>query len=226
MIRVTGFVHARAADPTGLDRLAAVLAQGAQELDVVALHVSPTASVSRGAGELMVLAAFADMASCLAAARAPYVSDVVRPALTELADHVEVVRYEQGPVDLREPGLRGAIQRTLLLHVDPAAGPDAVADFERALVAMPCYIDEIRNSSASRVDAGDGRLWGGTGPPWTHVWEQELHAIDDLTGPYMVHPYHWSYVDTWFDPQAPNHLVDTRLVHAACALDRSILALA
>jgi hypothetical protein len=56
--------------------------------------------------------------------------------------------------------------------------------------------------------------------------EQEFETLEGLTGDYMQHAYHWSWVDTWFDPQAPNRIVDTTLVHAMCDLDRSLLALA
>jgi hypothetical protein len=108
------------------------------------------------------------------------------------------------------------------VHIDPAASPAAVRAFERDTSAMTRYIPAIRNSSLSRVQEVHNPL----GPVWTHVWEQEFTALADLTGPYMQHAYHWALVDTWFDPQAPNRIVDSTLIHAACALRRSILALA
>jgi len=209
MIRVTGFVYAPRASAGDLDRLADVLRAAGPELDAATLQVGAVASISRGGGQLMVLAAFTDPGAADAAI--PYLEREV----AALDGHVELVRYRQGPVDLRDPARAGGVQRTLLVRVDPAADP---ATFERQLADMPRYIDAIRNSSLSRVDAA-------TGPPWTHVWEQEFDTLDGLTGPYMAHPYHWGLVDTWFDPQAPNHLVDSTLIHAACPLDRSILAL-
>ncbi len=216
MIRVTGFIHAA---PDAVEELAAALRAAAAELDLLAFQVAPTKSVAHRAGRLMVLAAFPDGEAADRAAEHPSVTDVVRPLLAERASHVEVVRYEQGPVDLREPELTGGIQRTLLLHVGAGVEPGAVVAFERDLRAMPQYIDAIRNSSLSAV----ADVWGGTGKPWTHVWEQEFATLEGLTGDYMRHAYHWSRVDTWFDPQAPNHIVDTTLVHAMCDLGASIL---
>ena len=87
---------------------------------------------------------------------------------------------------------------------------------------MPRYIDTIRNSSLSRVESMSDSL----GPEYTHVWEQEFVDLDGLTGPYMMHGYHWSLVDTWFDAQAAHPIVDPRLIHAACGLRRSVLACA
>jgi hypothetical protein len=221
MIRVAGFVHLHPDTPPGaLEDLSSAMHAGADELDLLALQVSPTKPVAHRAGQLMVLAAFRDLDSCEAARRHPVLERRVAPLLRQHASHVEVVRYEQGSIVMQDPDLKDGIQRTLLLHVDPTADPAEVAAFEAALAAMPRYIDTIRNSSLSPVQD----VWGATGPRWTHVWEQEFRTLEGLTGPYMNHAYHWAYVDTWFDPQSPNHIVDTTLVHAMCDLDRSILA--
>jgi hypothetical protein len=219
VIRVTGFVHL---DADARDEVAAVLDAAREHVDVLSLEVAPPKPRSVGAGQLMVLAAFHDDDACDAAAAHPYVREVVGDVLTRRASHVEAVRYRVRECGVREPGLEHGIQRTLLFHVDENADPEAVASFERDLAAMPRYIDAIRNWALHRVDA----VWGCTGKPWTHVWEQEYETLDGLTNDYMNHAYHWSWVDTWFDPQAPNHIVDTTLVHAMCDLDRSILALA
>jgi len=218
VIRVTGFVHL---EPDALEDVAAAVERMRDHVDALALEVSPTKSMAHGAGQLMVLAAFTDAEACDAAAAHPYVTDVLRPILDQRASHVEVVRYSPGRRDVRARELAQGIQRTLLLHVDEHADAADVARFERNLAAMPRYIDAIRNSALSRVDD----VWGCTGRPWTHVWEQEFTSLGGLTDDYMNHPYHWSWVDTWFDPQAPNHLVDTTLVHAMCDLDQSLLAL-
>jgi hypothetical protein len=218
MIRVTAFVHL---EPDALDEVASAIAAAREQLDVLTLEVAATKPVAHRAGQLMLLAAFGDGEAYEKSAAHPYVTDVVRPLLDARASHVEVVRYTLGERLVREPALTHGIQRTLLFHVDADADPAEVAHFERALAAMPRYIDAIRNSALSRVD----QVWGCTGKQWTHVWEQEFESLDGLTVDYMNHPYHWSSVDTWFDPQAPNHIVDVALVHAMCDLERSILAL-
>jgi Stress responsive A/B Barrel Domain len=218
VIRVTSFVHL---EPAALAEVAVAIEAVRERVDVLALEAHPTKPVARGAGQLMVLAAFADVDAYEAAISHPYVIGVLHPLLEQRGSHVEVVRYSPGPRDLRAPDLTHGIQRTLLFHIDEHADAAEVARFERTLAAMPRYIHAIRNSALSRVDA----VRGCTGKPWTHVWEQEFASLDGLTDDYMNHPYHWSWVDTSFDPQAPNHLVDTELIHAMCDLDRSLLAL-
>ncbi len=105
------------------------------------------------------------------------------------------------------------IYRALLLSVLPSASTDAVARFEREVLAMPRYIRSIRAWRLSRVSqAGGARRW-------THVWEQRYDEVQGLSGPYMLHPYHWAQVDRWFDPESPDWIVDTHLCHSFCRFD-------
>lgn len=223
MIRSTSFVHLLDdAGPGAVEAIVAAVRGAAGELDALVVDAAPTAPVTVGGGQVMLLAAFRDGEAMEAARHHPYVVEVVRPVLERWAAHVESVRYTQGPVVVQDPGIGACLQRTLLLRVDPGADPARVRAFEHEIGDMGAYIDTIVNSSLSRVDEVRHPL----GPTWTHVWEQEFASLEGLRGAYMQHPYHWALVDTWFDPQAPNHLVDTTLVHAACDVRQGILALA
>ncbi len=108
------------------------------------------------------------------------------------------------------------IYRTLLLSVKPGAAPEAVARFECELLAMPRYIGSIRAWRLSQVaQAGGARRW-------THVWEQRYDTLAGLQGTYMLYPYHWAWVDRWFDPESPHWIVDTRLCHSFCSLGQTL----
>jgi len=107
-----------------------------------------------------------------------------------------------------EPG----VYRALLLSVKSSTGDDALARFEREVLAMPRYIPSIRAWRLSRVAQAAG------GRRWTHVWEQRYDDLAGLSGPYMLHPYHWAWVDRWFDPESPDWIVDTHLCHSFCRL--------
>lgn len=111
-------------------------------------------------------------------------------------------------------GEAARIYRALLVAIDPDTDPAQVAQFESETAAMPGYIHAIGASRLSRVDSGTG---------WTHVWEQEFADLDGLTGPYMTHPYHWSHIDRWFDPERGTKIV-TRLCHSFGALDGPLLS--
>ncbi|QLY34893.1 Dabb family protein [Nocardia huaxiensis] len=96
------------------------------------------------------------------------------------------------------------IKRTLLLTVR-AGTPAAVVDrFEADLMAMPAHITAIKSWALSRV-SGESR--------WTHVWEQEFESPEGLNGDYLLHPYHWTHVDRWFDPEVPGSIVEPAIAH-------------
>lgn len=116
-----------------------------------------------------------------------------------------------------EPGLANGVYRILLLAVDPDTPAETVRQFEAEMQAMPRYIPAIRNWRLSRVTHSGGAR------QWTHAWEQEYADLGDLTGPYMLHPYHWARIDRWFDAECPERIVDPRLCHSFCALGRSVL---
>ena len=40
----------------------------------------------------------------------------------------------------------------------------------------------------------------------------------------MMHPYHWGFVDGWFNPEMPQQIVDRPLAHVYCPAPESILA--
>ena len=129
----------------------------------------------------------------------------------EQADRVAYTPLATGS---RQPVVQNGIFRTLLFKVLPGAAQTSVQQLERDLLAMPEYMQGIRKWSLGRVTS-DSR--------WTHVWQQEYQTVDDLMGEYLMHPYHWGYVDRYFDPDSPDWLVDPQLAHCYCPLPTSVL---
>jgi stress responsive alpha/beta barrel protein len=123
------------------------------------------------------------------------------------------VTYQSIGSGMRDTTLRNGIWRTLLLRARPGIDAQQVRGLEQDLLRMPNYMQGIRNWNLSRVTSPSS---------WTHVWQQEYHRIDDLMGEYLLHPFHWGWVDRWFDPEFPEWTVD-HLSHAFCALKSSVL---
>ncbi|AYF88119.1 Dabb family protein [Pseudomonas sp. JS3066] len=126
---------------------------------------------------------------------------------------VQRVRYQRIGGGLRKPTMASGIWRTLLLRVRPQATTQQRAALEQDLLRMPAYMPGIRNWQLSRVQS-PGR--------WTHVWQQEFARVDDLLGEYLSHPYHWAWVDRWFDPDCPDWTVDA-IAHVFCPFQASLL---
>ncbi|MFC7516786.1 Dabb family protein [Herbaspirillum sp. GCM10030257] len=137
--------------------------------------------------------------------------------LTQLAgvSRVDRAAYRRLGGGQRAANMQNGIWRTLMLCVRPEASAEQVTALERELLQMPHYMPGIRNWRLSRVTSNDR---------WTHVWQQEFERVDDLMGEYLMHPYHWGWVDRWFDPEFPEWIV-TSISHAFCPLASSILSL-
>ena len=118
----------------------------------------------------------------------------------------------------RMPTIANAIKRTLLLRVRPNTPSEEIEQFERGLLGMPHHIDAIRNWRLSRVESSR--------QGWTHCWEQEYETLSGLKDDYMNHPYHWAYVDGFFDPEDPRSIVDPEINHVYFEIESSILAAA
>ena len=132
----------------------------------------------------------------------------------------DAVQFEATNVHIAEATITDFVKRTLFLEVDRSTPPDKALEFDRVLTGMPRYIDAIRNWAYHRVDddftVGPRR--------WTHVWEQEFQELSGLRVDYMVSPYHWGYVDTWFDPESPHRVVEPGVAHVYCPASASVLA--
>jgi len=135
---------------------------------------------------------------------------------------VDGVSYH--PIDrgIRPGDEPNTIWRTLMLRVEPGSDAFAVEKFERELLQMPEYMQGIRRWSLGRVTAGVN-LAGSEETRWTHVWQQEYQQLDDLVGEYLIHPYHWGWVDHYFDLESPGCLVDAHISHNFCPLQFSVI---
>lgn len=127
------------------------------------------------------------------------------------ADHLAYCPIGGGE---RAARLRNGIWRTLLFSIRPGASSEHVVALERDLLRMPQYMPAIRNWQLSRVTSHS---------TWSHVWHQEFACVDDLQGEYLTHPFHWGWVDRWFDPEFPEWTV-ANICHAFCPFESGILA--
>ncbi|MEZ5554702.1 Dabb family protein [Haliea sp.] len=146
----------------------------------------------------------------------------ILPELSRNCSAVHALALETVGAGLREPDLAGGIKRTAFFRLQSGRENTTAEAFERDLLAMPHHIREIRNWRLSRAVPVDWQH--AVCAPWTWVWEQEFRTVDDLLGPYMVHPHHWAHIDRWFDPESGAQAIDTALSHAFSPFGSSVLA--
>jgi hypothetical protein len=132
---------------------------------------------------------------------------------------VDAAAYAVQRFGVTRPDLRNGIYRTLFFEILPHASAEDVRALTRDLAGMPGQIPEILNWAINETVYARGGL------RWSHVWEQEFADIGGLTGPYMTSPYHWAYVDRWFDPELPERIMDdNKLCHRASNLEAGVMA--
>lgn len=185
------------------DRLLSELRDASAASGATHALVQPTLPGVRNGGDILVHLRFADADEWSS----------VAPSFDALLDRSEVARvngatYTGDPRVARD--MSAGVYRTLLLRVQPDTDEATVARFEDDLRLLPRYVTSIGTWQLSRVDSAVGAS------PWTHVFEQEFRDIDGLSGPYLMHPIHWSYVDRWFDPECPDVIVRDRVCHSFC----------
>lgn len=153
-----------------------------------------------------------------AAAAAAPLSEQWRASVAPLLEGTQVsgVGYQSIRKGLR-PGGAG-IWRALVFRVWPHGFPQAAAELEAALLMMPRYIGTIRSWGLSAVATCEGPK------AFTHVWEQEFDSAEGFTGEYMNHPIHWGLVDSWFDADCPQYIVDPALAQPVIAIDGPVIA--
>lgn len=175
--------------------------------------VQPVLPGSFNGGDLLWRTRYEDEAHYQSCAAWPSWQEACETLLgnPQVVAHVDGATFEDGDGGGHWSG--SGVYRALLLSIkEPASSDSRIKRFENELLAMPRHISSIRAWRLSRVcDATGSRRW-------SLVWEQEYADVQGLTGPYMLHPYHWAVVDRWFDPESTDWIVDSRLCHSFCRI--------
>ncbi|MEZ5571213.1 MAG: Dabb family protein [Halioglobus sp.] len=147
----------------------------------------------------------------------------IKDAITRYCKACHALGLDTISAGVRQAELTNGIKRTAYFRLLPGTSDDTARRFEQDLLEMTGHIPQILNwrlSRASVLPWNTARC-----ESWTYVWEQEYETLEDLLGPYMMHPHHWAHIDRWFDPESGVQAVDVQLSHAFCPLDRSIISL-
>lgn len=155
---------------------------------------------------------FVDRAAADALLQGKQWAKQVAPLLERHCSAVHAFGLEHIDGGVRAPALQQGVKRTAFFRLLPAIEADTAARFERDLLEMPLHLPQILNWRLSRARPA---AWSRSDlAPWTYVWEQDFADLEGLTGPYMLHPHHWSHIDRWFDPESGEQIVDTGISHA------------
>jgi hypothetical protein len=173
-----------------------------------------TAGVTINAGSLVWRATFGTEAEALAAPLTPAWRTGVAPALEGAQVSGVGYRVTRSAVRPAGPG----IWRALVFRVMPHGFPETAAQLEAGLLLLPQHVPAIRSWALNPVSAVEGPK------AYTHVWEQEFDSVEGLTGDYMRAPVHWGLVDSWFDADCPQYVVDPHVIQVVGDIDETVMA--
>lgn len=165
------------------------------------------------AGDVVWRASFADEGTALAAAHSGEWQRNIAPLLAGTI--VSGVGYQSTQKQIRPDG--GGIWRALIFGLFPNTPAAQILNLERALLAMPREIRKIRAWGLSTISTTEGPN------RFTHVWEQEFDSPADFIGEYMNHPIHWGMVDSWFDAECPQYIVDPALAQPVIGICNPVI---
>lgn len=187
------------------DRLLVTLREAASHAHAERVLVESTLPGVRNGGDILMHLRFASPGEW--GSVAALFNDVLDdPAV----GHINGATYTGSPVRTNWSTSPGGIYRALLLKVTPGTDEATLTRFESDLRSLPQYVRTITDWQLSRVERAIGAS------QWSHVFEQHFTDVEGLTGPYLLHPIHWAYVDRWFDPECPDVVVRDRICHSFC----------
>jgi Stress responsive A/B Barrel Domain len=201
-----------------LQLLELLAAAGRSLPGVRSARVGKTLPRSLNGGDLMWRLGFAcerDYWACISSAR--WRAQITPALLPEQGIFADSLAYCVDYSDTTRSQAGGGIWRCLVMATDIRASAHDVRQLQADLMLMPNHVATIRNWALGHVVSAQGRR------RWTHVWEQEFDSVEGLEGEYMINPIHWGVVDGWFDPECPQRIVDPFLIHAAFAVDESVI---
>lgn len=108
--------------------------------------------------------------------------------------------------------------RLLLFHADENAPEELVQKMERTIVKFPDYVPQIVNSKLAKVVESSGTN------TWTYAFDVDYEQVDDYFGWYLGTPYHWGYIDRFFEPTSADFFIDINLLSVYCAQENAFLA--
>lgn len=180
--------------------------------------VSPMLPGSVPAHDLYVEVAFKDQAE-FEAAKA---SDAWKELAAIADDTAQTATYEYvaygEALNEFESDRATICHRLLIFSLNDGADPALVEKMERTIVKFPDYVPQIANARFAKIIETKGTN------NWDYAFDVEYEKIEDYFGWYLGTPYHWSYIDRFFEPTASDFIIEPHLCSVYCAQPESLLA--
>ncbi len=111
-----------------------------------------------------------------------------------------------------------ACHRILIFHVLPDTPEELIRKMEETIVRFPDYVPGMVNCKIAKVVESSGSM------EWNYAFDVDFEQPDDYFGWYLHTPYHWAYIDRYFEPSSSEFFVDPHLCSVYCPSDSAFLS--
>lgn len=136
---------------------------------------------------------------------------------SELVAAREFVAFGEGKARYSDEEAKA--HRLLIFHAYPDT-PEALKEkMEDTIVKFIDYVPGLVNCKIAKVVECSGNM------DWSYAFECDYDVPTTYLGAYLATPYHWAYIDKYFDPAATaTFFIDPNLCSVYCEADNAFLA--
>lgn len=135
----------------------------------------------------------------------------------DVVSRFEFGAYGEGELTLQEKE-RSGCHRVLMFALIEDADPEMVAKMESVMNGMTDHVPGLRNCKFAKVVESAGSS------DWAYVYECDFDEPGSFLGKYMTTPFHFCYIDKFFEPACNEWIVDPGLVTPYVAQEKPFLA--
>lgn len=136
---------------------------------------------------------------------------------TQTVGRYEFVAYGEGDFRFQETE-HSTCHRVLIFSLIEDADPKMIEKMEAFTCGMVDFVPGLRNCKLAKVIESTGSF------DWAYAFECDFDEPGSFLGKYMTTPYHFTYVDKFFEPACNEWIVDPGLCTPYCAQEKPFLA--
>lgn len=129
----------------------------------------------------------------------------------------EFVAYGEGTLTLQDTE-NSTCHRILIFSLRDGADPAMVEKMEAVMNDMTDHVPGLRNCKFARVVESEGT------DRWAYAYECDFDHMGSFLGKYMTTPFHFLYIDKFFEPAAGEWVANTNLCTPYFPQDKPFLA--
>ncbi len=114
---------------------------------------------------------------------------------------------------------QGICHRVLIFHMLPEFHTEELEKMlVENIVRFPTFVPKMVNCKLSKIVETSGTNH------WDYAFECDYEEIMDYFGQYLMTPYHWGFIDRFFEPSAKEFFIDPNLASVYCFAPTPFLA--